>query len=136
MGKTPSYVKDAVKAYRDKNEFIQVRVDKGTKEIIKKIIGESGNISAYCNLAIMAAIESDISSYKTAQNSETDVETETAHKSTSNLGNAEIKANEKPQKDARTEAENLAELQAIIDAKRAEQEWSKTEKAEKEENEN
>lgn len=37
MGKTPSYVKDAVNNYRKKFDIVQVRLDKGTVARIKKL---------------------------------------------------------------------------------------------------
>lgn len=156
MGKTPSYVKDAVKAYRDKNEFIQVRVDKGTKDVIKRLIGENGNISAYCNSAIMTAIEGDIDMLngrdmtiyeaaeedineiqgkhrRTDQKPEIKPKSVKTDKSTKEPQKSEIKESVKAQKVEKTPEERNAELQALIAGKKAEQERIKAEKeAEKE----
>ena len=53
MGKTPSYVKDAVNNYRKKYDFIQVRFPKGTRERLENF----GNINDFIVKAVNDALE-------------------------------------------------------------------------------
>lgn len=50
MSKTPEYTKRAVKNYRDKFDFIQIRFPKGTRERL----AEKGNINDYICGLVMA----------------------------------------------------------------------------------
>lgn len=124
MGKTPSYVKDAVKAYRDKNEFIQVKVSIGTKEAIKHIIGEKGTMSEYCNVAIMAAIKEDMERMQgdrpeAPQMPQIVPKLPEPEKTTMEPENPENGANSASE-DTWTEEEQIVALQAELEARRAE----------------
>lgn len=55
MAKTPDYVKRAVNNYRDKFDFIQVRLPKGTKERL----ADKGNVNDYICGLILNDLESN-----------------------------------------------------------------------------
>lgn len=56
MAKTAVYTKKAVDAYRAKFDFIQVRLDKGEKERIEKIIAPE-KIGEYAKKLIYESLE-------------------------------------------------------------------------------
>lgn len=45
---TPDYVKRAQKEYMKQFDIVQIRLPAGTKERIKKIVGEAGSIPSFC----------------------------------------------------------------------------------------
>lgn len=72
---TPQYIRNAQNNYNAKFDLVQLKFDKGTNKTIKKIIGESGSIAAYCKNSMMVMIQSDLK--RIEQEREDGEETET-----------------------------------------------------------
>lgn len=128
--------KRATAKYEKENyDKVLVRFSKGTK---KRIERQSESINAYIIQAVIERLEADEDEtlqepIQIAQNAEIKPETVKADKYIKDPGKSEIKANTTPQQDGNTEEQKIAELQAMIDRKKAEQERRKAEKeAEKE----
>lgn len=57
MAKTPSYTKRAIDNYRKKFDFIQIKLDKGMKELIESKTGEKA--SAYISKIVNEQLKAD-----------------------------------------------------------------------------
>lgn len=113
---TPQYIKNAQNNYNSKFDLVQLKLPKGTKERIKAILEDGQSIAGYCVQSVLAALESD---EEYAQAAEDAPETfQNAQKSAE--PERPNKLPETPKADTRTETEQLAEWQAILDAKKAE----------------
>ena len=64
MGKTPEYTKRAAKKYRDKFDIIQLRLEKGMKERIKKI-SDGQSVNDYIAQAVTEILLNDEETYET-----------------------------------------------------------------------
>lgn len=128
--------KRATAKYEKENyDKVLVRFSKGTK---KRIERQSESVNAYIIKAVIERLEADEDEtlqepIQTTQNAEIKPKTVKADKSTKEPEKSEIKADATLQHEEKTEEQKMAELQAMIDKKKAEQERRKAEKeAEKE----
>lgn len=125
--------KRATAKYEKENyDKVLVRFSKGTK---KRIERQSESINAYIIQAVIERLEADEDEtlQESIQNAKIKPERPEVEKSTKEPEKSEIKANTTIQHEEKTEEEKMAELQAMIGRKKAEQERRKAEKeAEKE----
>lgn len=68
MAKTPEYTRKAVNKYREKFDFIQVKLPKGTKEEIERLTGKKA--TTYISEIVLNRLESTEPVNSTAQNDE------------------------------------------------------------------
>lgn len=137
--KTPNYTRKAIDSYRNKFDFVQVRFPKGTKERIEKLVGGEKNLNDYIVPLILADLERmEESAPESAQEAGTvnnAIEPEKPAEKPRKKPKRETSAPE----EGKTNAERLAEIQALIDAKKTEQdrkaEELKQQKAEREKQE-
>lgn len=115
---TPQYIKDAQNSYNAKFDLVQIKLPKGAKDRIKSIIGGDTSIAAYCKSAVISALENDENALKQADNL-----------LLSKTENLEIKANKAPQAGTGTGKVTIAELQELIDKRKAEQDERKQRKS-------
>ena len=113
MAKTAEYTRKAIDKYRNQYDFINLRFPKGTKERLEEMGITNNDLVDECLRFIDDVYEA---MKEDAQPDETAEDTS--------------RPQEPPKTDARTEADRLAELQAMIDAKRADQEEQKRRKEE------
>ena len=99
---TPQYIKNAQNKYNSKFDLVQLRLPKGTKKRIVSALQDGQSIAGYCVQCVLDTLESD----GIGQNAPD-----------------AMQITEEKQK-----VESLEDLQAILDAKRAEIEAAKQEK--------
>lgn len=124
---TPDYIRAAQNAYNAKFDLIQVKLPKGTKERIKAIIGDDGSMAAFCVDAILETIDG----YEAAERwiddelQETTPERpqETRKEAYEESVTETLEGAGKTQ--GPSQAVNVAELQAVVNRKRQEQEKRK-----------
>lgn len=116
--------KRATAKYEKENyDKVLVRFSKGTK---KRIERQSESVNAYIIQAVIERLEADEDEtlqepIHATQNAEIKPKTVKTDKSIKETEKYEIKADTTPQQDEKTEEQKMAELQAMIDKKRAEQ---------------
>lgn len=124
----PDYVKRAKNNYNSKHELIQLRLPPGSKERIKAIIGDDGSMAAFCIDAILETIDG----YEAAERYVDDEPQETTPERPEEL--QEVPSEELPKNPTEVKerlperhdpAVKIADLQAIVDRKRQEQEERK-----------
>ncbi len=103
---TPDYIKRAQNTYNAKFDLVQLKLPKGTKERIKALIGENGSISTYCVRCVLDALE--------------------------NVGaarNPDASAPDTEPKNAAEKEFTVEEVQAMLEARRAQNEEKKRQAA-------
>lgn len=115
----PDYVKRAKNTYNSKFDLIQLKLPKGTKERIKRIIGEDGSMAAFCVDELLEVI----AAYEAAEKSQILPEFEPIVEPQKEVSKPVEKVEEKPKKAEfkPITPEEAAELQALIDGKKAEE---------------
>lgn len=116
----PQYIKDAQNNYNAKFDIIQLKLPQGTKDRIRAIIGKDGSMTAYCKQSVLIVLEIDEDLRKeapeeTAKQSQTEPIPEPAEEVPQEQPKEPEKAYREPT------LEEMQALQALIDAKKAEQ---------------
>ncbi len=102
MGTVPEYTKNAAKRYNEKFDRLAVNLPKGTRERIKNLTGMSGN--AYISKVVLDDLER-LEKESILYASEKPIESK-----------ENTRPDETKSEKIKTEAEKLAELQALVDA--------------------